>query len=131
MARNWLIGVALTAAACLLAGGGPTTGKGGRAAVKPPEEGPFAGKFLLVGASNPSANGNAKPPEYYALEGGQVKRLGDRYFLVGKVLPSEQATRWDKGVVLWLPLANITEMAEYKTQDAVRKAYVTVIGGPP
>jgi hypothetical protein len=128
MARSWHVGVALVGVTCLLlgvgwpAGGGQAGGDkaGGGAPGKAAfEDGPFSAKYLVVGVTN-----LRKPAEYFALETAQIKRLGDRYFLVGKVIPGERGlNRWDKGVIVWLPVGNISEMAEFRTLDGARKAY--------
>jgi hypothetical protein len=65
---------------------------------------PFAGKLLLVTTSN---NQNT-------LKNVQVRKLGERTFLVGVAMREEIVTREPfAGRTLWLPVSEVVEIVEF------------------
>ncbi len=57
-----------------------------------------------------------------AIQDARIKRLGDTYFLTGKVVGTSRDVAWKKGAVVWLPLHEVTQIVEYDSLDEVRKA---------
>jgi len=80
---------------------------------KPVVEEPFKGK-VVVFAIRKDAN------KLTALQGPQVKRLGDTDFLMGQVVGST-GEDWRLGAVVWVPVGDLGEVVEFKDlRDAKR-----------
>jgi hypothetical protein len=83
----------------------------------PERERELAGKTVVV-----LLKYDQKQCHVNALEGAQVKRLGDVPFLTGKVVGASRELAWKKGSRLWLPLHEITQIVEYASLDEARKS---------
>jgi hypothetical protein len=95
---------------------------------KPSAEGiehDFGGKVLLV---------VTRPKDGRTEVGGgpveqaKVRRLGDYYFIVGKVPDLGEMFKESKGTVLWTPLSEVIQITEYDTIDAIKKVYAEFDG---
>ncbi|MBI1917659.1 MAG: hypothetical protein HYS12_23435 [Planctomycetes bacterium] len=77
-------------------------------APKPPAvEAPFKGKVVVFALKKDSEKSTA-------LQEPSIKRLGEVDFLTGQVAGSTAATDWRLGAVVWVPVADIGEMVEFK-----------------
>jgi hypothetical protein len=56
------------------------------------------------------------------IEKASVRRLGDRYFVVGQVPDLGEQLKATKGVVVWLPVSEITQLSEYDSVQAALKS---------
>ena len=63
-----------------------------------------------------------KDTEKTALQGPSIKRLGEVDFLSGQVAGSTAGTDWRLGAVVWIPVADIHEMVEFKDLREAKRA---------
>jgi hypothetical protein len=86
---------------------------GTNATATPP---PFTEKILVVSCKS--------GPEMGAvLESGELKKVGDITFLVGRGVDDGHSDNWYKGKTVWIALDDISMMVEFKDAEAVRKSY--------
>jgi len=97
--------------AALLLGGMPSTLSGQQPAATPKEE--TLGKYVFVYGGVHSG----------ALENAQVKKLGDRYFVVGRVVDDPNLPNRLAGSNLYLPLSDVKSLATYETLDDLKKVW--------
>src|SRR5262249_54992668 len=97
--------------AALLLGGMPSTLSGQQPAATPKEE--TLGKYVFVYGGVHSS----------ALENAQVKKLGDRYFVVGRVVDDPNLPNRLAGSTLFLPLSDVKSLATYETLDDLKKVW--------
>ena len=77
-----------------------------------PRDPHFTGKVIFVQTKTQAVT----------LEKPQVKRLGDRSFIVGSVIKDEVITRGGfAGAIIWLPLSEVLQMVEYDDLDQLKK----------
>lgn len=84
----------------------------------------FGGKVLYVRTSSPKTDlkdGGQFGFTYGYLEQVQVRKLGDRSFLVGEYAVRAGEENPHKGVKLWIPLSVVTELGEFDSMDALDK----------
>jgi hypothetical protein len=79
----------------------------------------FGTKILVVGM--PPRPGEEEGTNH-VLEKARIRRLGDRYFLVGRWLDFGEATAF-AGTTMWTPLSDIDQIMEFDNLEAVKKAY--------
>jgi hypothetical protein len=55
----------------------------------------------------------------------EIKRLGDKYYLVGKVVDIVEVLggveKWTKGATLWIPLGQVDRIVAFKSLEEYRK----------
>ncbi len=54
-------------------------------------------------------------------ENAKIRKLGDRYCLVGQMTDLRKELKQIKEVTVWIPLSEITQIAEYDTAESARK----------
>ena len=81
----------------------------------------FAGKIVMVRMRKTSADGRFT--DGY-LERAEIRRFGDSAFVVGTLRRANHAATKsaEDGVRIWLPLAEVAEMAEFKDYGTVEKS---------
>jgi len=72
-----------------------------------PPEPPFKGKVVVFAHKK-------YPEKTIALKDPSIKRLGEVDFLTGQVAGSTDDRDWRVGAVVWIPVADIHEMVEFK-----------------
>ena len=107
--RMWQFGVMVLAVAL-------TAGVAGHSSQpadgKEPAQEPFAGKLILVATAN---NQNT-------LKNAQIRKLGDRSFVVGVTVRDNTVTRQDyPGRTLWLPVADVVEIVEFDDLNQLKR----------
>jgi hypothetical protein len=76
-------------------------------------EPPFKGKVIVFALK--------KDAQKTALQDPSIKRLGEINFLTGQVAGNTEDRDWRMGTVVWVPLANVREIVEFKDlRDAKR-----------
>src|SRR5437660_11092626 len=80
-----------------------------------PAEVPFKGKVVVF-------TPNKHEAATVALQGPSIKRLGELDFLTGQVAGSTADGDWRVRAVLWIPLADIKEMVEFKDLREAKRA---------
>ncbi|HLA83777.1 MAG TPA: hypothetical protein VJL29_03205 [Thermoguttaceae bacterium] len=73
----------------------------------------FQGKVLVISLTN-STYGSV-------LENVEMRKIGDKRFLVGKGLDSGHPTNWYKGRTVWVALDDIGMMAEFPDVETYRE----------
>jgi hypothetical protein len=107
--RVWQIGVIGLAAALTVSVAGHSSQPPD---VKEPATEPFAGKLILVTTSN---NQNT-------LKNVQIRKLGDRSFVVGATVRDSTLTREDyPGRTMWLPVSEVLEIVEFDDLAQLRR----------
>lgn len=101
--------------ACAVAVGWAASTSPGGDNDKPPPNGEFAPKVLMVYCKDPAKGA--------ILGEVRVRQLGGRPFLVGKTLLARDAadSAWTN-VPHWIAIDDVAEMFEFNTLDALRKA---------
>jgi hypothetical protein len=84
------------------------------AALAPAEDKPFKGKVVLV-----CLKSNHSLP----LEHAQVRKLGERSFLVGKGSDDGQPGNWTKGHINWVPMDRVEMIVEFDSVEEMKKAW--------
>jgi hypothetical protein len=96
--------------------------RGGRADEKrvpePGADDDFGTKLILFGTRQ-----KTQQVEGGYLEKAKVRRLGDRYFLVGQAVHAEGVDNPYCGVVIWTPLSDVAQIVEFDNLEAAQKAY--------
>ena len=109
---RYLILASAALAVCGLLAPGLAAGAG-EPAPAPAQDVDFAGKVVFVQTSKDAAT----------LEKVQVKRLGDRFFVVGRVVDDEVLTQGAfVGSTLCLPLSEVTKLVVSDNLDALKKS---------
>lgn len=85
----------------------------GTAAPAPADDAPFKGKVLVVTMDYRSSS---------LLEHAQVRKIGDRSFLVGKGVDDGHPANWTKGQIIWLPMARVDLIVEFGSVEEMKKA---------
>jgi hypothetical protein len=107
--RMWHYGVMVLAVALTVSVAGHTSQPGDG---KDQAQDPFAGKVVLVSTAN-SQN---------LLKNVQVRKLGERSFLVGVTVREDSLTREQfPGRPLWLPVSDVVEIVEFDDLGQIRK----------
>jgi hypothetical protein len=91
----------------------PTTGTDAPA---PADDAPFKGRVLGVMTDSHSS---------FPLENVQVRKMGDRSFLVGKGVDLGNPANWTKGRNLWLPMSHVVCIVEFGSVEEMKKAKKT------
>ena len=81
----------------------------------------FGTKVLMVVTQSTGGKGSDVAGHY--VEKAKVRRLGDRYFLVGRIPDFGQGYEHIKGTILWTPLSEIVQITECDSLDQVNKIY--------
>jgi hypothetical protein len=96
--------------------GGIYSGEGAKPAAA--EGVDFGGKVLMIVSKGGEAE---KGTKFHYLESAKVRRLGDRYFLVGKYPYLNEYYKATKGCVVWRSLSDISDIVEYPNVEALKK----------
>jgi hypothetical protein len=112
MSKHWsIVLLAGVAAALVVAGFSPGASDEKQALAK----GDFKGKAVIV-----TVKADSRPT---VLINVRVRLLGQREFLVGKVLGNlDDAKDKRKGAIIWLPVEDIRQVAEYASLDNLNTA---------
>jgi hypothetical protein len=82
-----------------------------------PETNPFKSKIVAV--TYIDGHNAIKVP----LEQAKVQKLGERYFIVGKVVYSS-ISRFMVGTTLWIPENTVTSIAEFESVEKMTDAFL-------
>lgn len=83
------------------------------------QEHDFGTKVLVVGTRpRPGEEGGST----HVLEKARVRKLGDRYFIVGQWLDFDEVTAY-AGTTMWTPVGEIDHIMEFDNLKALKKAY--------
>jgi hypothetical protein len=107
-----LVSVVLAAIGVALAQGG-----------KPPAEGgehDFGNKVLTVATQRRFGKDDSGCTY---IEKAKIRRLADRYFLVGQVPDLGEEFKESKGTIVWTPLSEIIQITEYDSVESLRKVF--------
>jgi hypothetical protein len=111
MVKHVLLALAALALGGLVASGLTAGGSGSKSA--DPDEAEFRGKIVFVQTAKEAAT----------LEQVRVKRLGDRLFLVGRIIDDEVLTnRQFAGGTLWLPVAEVARMVAFDNLNQLKNS---------
>jgi hypothetical protein len=88
---------------------------------EPAVEHDFGKKVVFVRTSNPKTDNFGFTYSY--LQKAQVRRLGDRSFLVGEVAGEPGKENPYEGIRIWVPLSVVLEMSEFESLEMVQKMY--------
>lgn len=115
MSRRFSLAIAFALALTLVFAYGLTPlMKTSTAAPAPADKAPFKGKVVLI-----TVESNHSLP----LEHAQVRKLGDRSFLVGKGSDEGSPANWTKGHMVWVPMNRVTMIIEFESVAEMKKAY--------
>jgi hypothetical protein len=109
------VGIVIGVVLVLFVGWVGTGFVGARADEKDAAGSEFAGKYLIVSHHDTAAY----------LEKVQVKKLGDKHFLVGTWADTEVKDDWQKGRPVWVPLDAVSEITVFPSQAELAKAIKT------
>ena len=86
---------------------------------KPPVAGAsdFAGKVIIVVYARGDAQGST------VLEKSQVKKLGDRSFIVGVGIDEWSPDRWARGITVWVPIDTVSSIMEVADVEQAKKVF--------
>jgi hypothetical protein len=108
--------------AVVLSSGSPGAGQ---AAPAPPAaagvEYDFGAKVVAIATKVGDRPGESTGGGYF--EKVKLRRMGDRYFLVGQAAPRGKEANPYQGVLFWYPLAEVTSLMEFDSMEAALKAY--------
>lgn len=110
--QNRRICLALAFALCLSLGFTFVLMKTSTAAPAPTENAHFKGKVVMV---------NLKSKQTFYLEQVQIRKLGERYFVVGKGSDVNEAYCWGMGKLIWSPVEDIELFIEYESREDYKK----------
>jgi hypothetical protein len=79
----------------------------------------FGDKYLLVTYQTPRA---IEMPLGGFLTKAKLRKLGDRFFLVGDAVPATGGEAAFKNARVWIALSDIRRISEFDTLDEARKA---------
>jgi hypothetical protein len=103
--------VAILVVAILLLGGANSAVPGQQQAAPPKDD--VLGKYVFVYGGVHAG----------ALEDAKVKKLGDRYFVVGRVVRDPALPNRQGGAILYIPLSDVKSLSAYETLDDLKKAW--------
>jgi len=77
----------------------------------------FTGKVVIVSYSRGDQASSA------VLEKVQLKRLGERAFLVGVGVDEWSPDRWARGATIWVPVDSVTTLMEVADVEQAKKVF--------
>lgn len=83
-------------------------------AARDPGERTFAKRFVVI---------TSEGPVQLLMEEPQVRRLGERTFLVGRHAGNGTENNPFEGAIGWVPIEKVITLLEFDTVEAARKAY--------
>jgi hypothetical protein len=100
-------------------GFGPAPGPAGEGK-GPAAAGDFSGKLVIVTYNRGDTQASA------VLEKAQVRRLGDRPFLVGVGVDEWSPDKWAHGLTHWVPMDRVTSITEVADVEQAKKVFGSV-----
>jgi hypothetical protein len=85
-----------------------------------PTTGDFDGKIVILTYGRGDTQASA------ALDKAQVKRLGDRQFVVGVGVDEWSSDKWAHGVTVWVPVDTVTSIVEVSDVEQAKKVFGNV-----
>jgi hypothetical protein len=101
---------------CLLVAIG--VGAQGRKVTAEGAEHDFGAKVVLVSTRSPDGKGDVGGG---FLVKAKVRRLGDRYFVVGQLADVGEGFKESRRTVVWFPLSEIIQLSEYDSVESARR----------
>jgi hypothetical protein len=87
-----------------------------------PAEADFTGKVVAISADSPDKFG-------VVLEKVQVRKVGERSFLVGKGVDDGREGNYYKGRTVWVAVDRVVFMVQFASVDELKKSYEPGNGG--
>jgi hypothetical protein len=107
-----LIGFVLAVGVALAQGGKPVVENG---------EHDFGTKVLAIVTQKHDEQGGGG-----YVEKAKIRRLGDRYFIVGQVPDMGEEFQASKGTVVWTPVSAVIQITEYDNVETLRKVFAEI-----
>jgi hypothetical protein len=100
-----------------LLGLGSTVGPAGEPKAPAPASSDFSGKMVIVIYGRGDARNSA------VLEKPQVRRLGERAFVVGVGVDEWSADKWAHGITVWVPIDSVVSFMEVSDVEQAKKVF--------